>query len=564
MKRIQLFLFTISFLSGCNEAPPEQRVYWAGQPSGWAEFNREERGMQSDPKGRMAEFDREVESVEFEYFDCIWIESADGTQLAANVFIPLVDSAQGFPAVVFSNSWVLEEHEYFMPALSLVQRGYIVLSYSSRGWGLSGGQVQTAGPKDVEDVHAVVDWLLDNTPTDEDNIGIGGVSYGAGIALMGLAHEPRLKTAVAMSGWADLNKALYAGQTPALIWSTILVGTGYLTGEMDPEIAEMYWRLLSHDDIDGVMAWGEQRSPIRYVDLINDRESPVFLSNNFRDNLFRPNELLAFYEALTVPKQLDLNQGIHMTAELGGLAGLPNEVWNNAFAWLDHWLKDQPQPPRPAVTMQLNHSSEREGFDDWPDDSVVSARYYLESPTLWSNGKLSRDPDPSEKTKKIFSGIDSGASSGVPVLTPILEAHARLPVYHWIPAVNRLHGIIYQTEKLTQPLSIRGIPRITVRVTPSYRRFHLVGYLYDQDSRGKGRLITYGPHSTHEAQPGQPTTVTFELSATADNLPPGHRLVLVIDTFDALYEPPTLVPYSVRFHHDQPHQAFLELPLRVQ
>ncbi len=170
--------------------------------------------------------------------------SADGTQLAGTVFIPQATSVgQTFPAIIFINSWAFEEEEYTVQAAMFASQGYIVLSYDARGWYSSTGLIDVAKPADVQDLSAAVDWLQANTPVDMKNIGAAGISYGAGISLLGLAGEPRIKTAASMSGWGSLTRAQYEQQTPSLVWSAILVGLSYL-GRPDPAILQGFNDLI--------------------------------------------------------------------------------------------------------------------------------------------------------------------------------------------------------------------------------------------------------------------------------------------------------------------------------
>ena len=55
------------------------------------------------------------------------------------------------PALVFISSWGLNDAEYLVQARALAQAGYVVLSYTARGFWGSGGQIDTAGPPDIAD-----------------------------------------------------------------------------------------------------------------------------------------------------------------------------------------------------------------------------------------------------------------------------------------------------------------------------------------------------------------------------------------------------------------------------
>ena len=166
----------------------------------------------------------------FSYDEFISFNSADGTTIEGNLFLPSTNDPNAkFPAIVFINSWSLEEHEYIVQAAKFAKKGYIVLSYSTRGFGKSGGQINVAGPKDMQDLSAALDFLEANTAVDVNNIGAAGISYGAGISLLGLATESRIKTAVPMSGWANLVDSLYGGQSPRLVWGGGVAGSGRLS-----------------------------------------------------------------------------------------------------------------------------------------------------------------------------------------------------------------------------------------------------------------------------------------------------------------------------------------------
>ena len=245
-------------------------------------------------------------------------ESGASVKITGNVFVPKGPASARYPAIIFINSWSLNEYEYIVQAAKFAKEGYITMSYSTRGFGVSGGQINVAGEKDIQDLKNVIKWLKSNTPVDAENIGLAGISYGAGISLLGLAQIDEVKTACAMSGWGDLQDSLWAGESPQQAWGSILILSGYFTGRMDPVIKDMYLNLVKYDNVETTKAWAASRSPMSYVESLNRANKPVYISNNFQDELFNPNQVLNFFEALTVPKRLDLNQGIHATAETAG------------------------------------------------------------------------------------------------------------------------------------------------------------------------------------------------------------------------------------------------------
>lgn len=507
-----------------------------------------------------------IPSDSFHFDDSITVSSSDSVEIAANLFTPKASApASGFPAIIFVNSWVLDEHEYLLQAAQFAQKGYLVFSYSARGWGCSGGEVDVVGNKDMQDVSAIVDWLQANTQIDSSNIGISGISYGSGISLMGLAKEPRIKTAVAMSTWGSLTDSLFQHETPRIFWGFFLVSSGLFTANLDPAIVQNYQNLILHQNIPETLEWAEQRSVNNVVNLINERNAPVYLANNFGDNLFQPNNLLKFYSQITGPKRLDLNQGTHASGEGFGLVGLENYTWSNTHRWFDYWLKDLDTGimQENAVTMDVDLSNYRDEFVDWPIPNQQESTFYLGARGLFSNGDLRDSPYSPwwSKTNRILSGLDTFATTGIPVLSAILDAHLDLPVKTHVNTISRVNGIYFDTPTLQSELKIRGIPKVKLNVEPSSSRMQLVAYLYDVAPNGMGTLITHGPVTLHNASKNRTQSVEWELVATAYDVPAGHKVGIAFDTFDILYGVPTILPYSVEFKFKSGLDSSLSLPI---
>jgi predicted acyl esterase len=88
------------------------------------------------------------------------------------------------------------------------------VSYTTRGFWNAGGVVELASPNDVKDAQHVVDWAIQNTCNDSNgnlnrNVGVGGMSYGAGIGLLLAAQDSRIKAVGMLSGWFDLESCFY-------------------------------------------------------------------------------------------------------------------------------------------------------------------------------------------------------------------------------------------------------------------------------------------------------------------------------------------------------------------
>jgi predicted acyl esterase len=487
------------------------------------------------------------------------IPTKDGLLLQAELFVPR--GTGSFPAVVFVNSWTMGDFEYLFQAMSFAQAGYVVLSYAARGWGGSGGTINVAGPDDMQDLSTVLDWLQANAPVDMSNVGMAGVSYGGGLSLMGLTKESRVKTAVSMSGFVDIKRALWDHETPRLVWGLILLTSGYATGNMDPVIGQITQDFLTDSNIDQALAWATPRSPVTFVNELNAANKPVYISNNMSDELFSPNPVLDYFAMLKVPKRLDLNPGEHAQAEIPGLLGMPDYVWGNVHDWFDYWLKgiDTGIMNRPPVSIARKYADGRVELDGWPASTVTERKFYLYPRNWYSTiGALFDSPDTASYTQQFWSGLDTVATSGFPVISSVLQPITGLGTYMAPALVDPVNGVVYQSPPLDNGLAIRGKATLHVPVSSSIGEMMLVAYLYDLDGI-IAQLLTYGVGTVHNAAAGEVVDMDIDMSALAHDIAPGHRLVVAVDTFDLLYAPPTLDIYSVNFQLGTSDPASLDV-----
>ncbi len=449
----------------------------------------------------------------------VGIPGSGGITLRANVITPAGPGRH--PVVILPSSWSLNDLEYLAQATRLAESGYVVVSYTSRGFWLSGGRIEVAGPPDVADISKVIDWTLAHTPADPHRIGMAGVSYGAGLGLMGAAHDRRIRAVVALSGWADLIGSIYSGRTQHLQAAAMLGATGYLTGRPSAQLQQVLADFLAsrYDKEAAMIAWGKERSPATYLDQINANGAAIMLGNAWGDSLFPPNQLAAFYDRLKVPKRLEFRPGDHATAEAGGLLGLPNDVWNDARRWLDHYLKgtadgiDREAP----VQLESRTGGGYEGYRSWASVPTATRRIALGG------------------THTIAGGVDSGADGGLIFLSQLADQFAKEPPAVAVPLLPRSAAAAWQSPVYGTAQRVRGTAHLHTTLTTTADKATVVAYLYDVDAAGVGKLITHAPQTWTGLTPGTPFTADFDLFSTAYDVPAGHRLAVVIDSADPLY-----------------------------
>ncbi|WP_444920302.1 CocE/NonD family hydrolase [Microbulbifer sp. CnH-101-G] len=491
-----------------------------------------------------------------EYISDLDITSFDGTVLDANLFIPETPApAGGYPTVIFTNSWGLEKRQYHFQAKELAENGYLVLSYSTRGFGHSDGLVDVAGENSIADVGVLIDWLETNYSVGK--LGMAGISYGGGISLLSAAQDPRIDAVAALSGWADVVEALYPNETVNLVWGSLLVTTAF---DKEAELEQVWSDLRSGQNLAQVIEFGAKRSAISYIDQLNENGTAVLVSNNFADYLFKPNSMTDFYSLLEGPKKLLLNPGTHAITET--LSGNDGHIWSTSFRWFDHHLKgeDNGIDREPKVDMTVRISNKLEHYDDYPVTEESTTWYLQPRFTMFNSGGMETGKyDGWSWSNEFHGGWDTFAGTGIPLVSDALEGFG-IPVYAPMMAINGYYAIEYKSPRQSDTLQIRGAPKLEMWIEPSKREVQLNVHLYDVNMFGLGRLITHAPITVRTDEPGKKQKIALELFTTSYDVPAGHRVVMAIDTQGPIYKKPQDTNYTIEVPYSSSKVSSLTVP----
>jgi putative CocE/NonD family hydrolase len=236
--------------------------------------------------------------------------------------------------------------------------GYIVLSYTARGFGdgESGGRVTLAGPDEIEDLRHVIDWLT----TDPDHvigprvtkIGVLGGSYGGAHSFQ-IASDPRVSAVIPLVGWTDLEQALYpngaikyklgiaefysgldqrVGRPPFYNFTQFEfdlfdgAAEGRVAGNVKQALSD---RSIAHMNADGQEVLDPARQP----------RVPTFIIQSWDDYLFPSTQVLDVFSQITAPKQIYLGRHGHPP---GGnrYEGEDYYIATEVLSWFDHYLRD--------------------------------------------------------------------------------------------------------------------------------------------------------------------------------------------------------------------------------
>jgi ABC-2 type transport system ATP-binding protein len=320
------------------------------------------------------------------------IESFDGTELGTTLYEPTSDGPH--PAMLMTHGYGLTRNisPFVITRARLYARnGYATLTYDSRGFGDSGGQVNVDGPKEVKDAQTLITWLAnrENVLTDSQNdprIGMDGTSYGGGIQLNTAAAEgrgdgvsesdDRLDAIVPRWAWNDLTYSLGPNGVIKRNWAAFLVLLGTVTGSLfgddpidyvqtqTPELYEILLEGLTQNRLtEEAQAFFDARSPSQDVEGIT---APTLLIQGWPDTLFTPLETVWTGEGLDDAEfRYIFSNGGHST-EL--LSSLPQQEYLNqqALEWIDTHLRGDGASDLPGVTYYERQSGDWSTADDLP------------------------------------------------------------------------------------------------------------------------------------------------------------------------------------------------------
>jgi putative CocE/NonD family hydrolase len=237
-----------------------------------------------------------------------------------------------------------------------------------------------------------------------------------------------------------------------------------------------------------------------------------------------------------VPKRLQLSVGDHGGAEAAGLAGRSAQVWTDAAAWLDHYLRgtDNGIQAQGAVQLEDVRTGRMHRYSGWTAATGTGTTHYLGA----ANGGAAAGGIASAPATGWRTTIDVGEKSTAesPPIQLGRGSQFRLASGVRIAGISRTAAAVWEGHAGSAQRLVVGSPTVHLTVTPSATSTTLIAYLYDVDASGSGTLMTYQPYSLVRATAGAPTSLDIALQPIAWTLPAGHRLSLVIDTVDWRYQ----------------------------
>ncbi|MGH2774235.1 MAG: CocE/NonD family hydrolase [Actinomycetota bacterium] len=487
--------------------------------------------------------------------DPIILESKDGTPIVATLMLPPGASATSPAPVVFqTHGWGGTRAKSPSELLSvLLERGYAVLTWDSRGFGESGGEANIGAPGfEVADARMLIDYvarrseILQDSPGDPQMGWIGG-SNAAGVQFNTAAVDKRVDALVPEISWGNLVRDLLPGDVLKQTWDLILYGAGGATaatlgiwspagpqaGIFAQEIHEAFVQGAALGELDdSLIEWFSKRSTTVRSHRV---DAPTLIIQGSVDTLFPLNDGFENYRHLlragTPVKLITYCGGHTLGCEYpGGTSGDPKNVSEarslpdqRILAWLDRHVRNKGVGTGAPVEWQAQDG------------------YYYESPSFplpMTRGRATRPTTDVTLTGPGATGGDELASGGPAPQTEIGTTAHRATIL----------------GKANRPRAVLGNPRISIEGSVLGVKGHSFFELIDVAP--DGTRVTLDDQTMPRALPLGEFKKSFDMHGVSWMLPRGHKLELEITTGSTQYSTPRTGPYQVTFD-----EAVVKLPM---
>ena len=483
-------------------------------------------------------------------------EAGHPVQLDTSLYLP--DSTPA-PVVLLSQGFGGDKHDLDGTARSLAGRGYVVLTYTARGFGRSGGNIHFAAPDyEVHDGTLLIDYLAGLPQVRQvggkPQIATAGSSYGGGLSLLIGAADHRVGAIAADITWNDLSHALFpnfAGSAPGVfkrLWAGQLFSNGFPNpagrgqpspavtgsvrcGRFAPDVCAAYNASAAAGAPNAAMRrLMRKASPATVLGHIT---APTLLTQGEQDSLFPLSEADATARGLAAhgtPVRVVWRPGGHDGAGVGGgVATSEAADWFAAvFAGRVHG------PQRFRFSEQAGVVSAATG--DATEQTLQAAGY----PGIGSTEPVTRTVEVRGPPQPVGAPADGSPAviTTIPGLGGISNRFDQaLAVLPSAPGQTAT----FVSPRLSTGLLIAGTPTVRLVVTSrSTSDVVLFAGLRDLGTDGSATLPSQlvDPLRLTGMRPGVPRTVTVRLPAVVRQVESGHRLALTVSTTDFGYSAP--------------------------
>ena len=452
------------------------------------------------------------------------------------------------PAVVYIHGWggrrLIGEDNL---AYYIAAAGYVVLSYTARGFGdgESGGQVSLAGPNELSDLSHILDWLT----ADPDGVigpqvtklGVVGGSYGGGHSFQ-IASDPRLSAVVPLVGWTDLESSLFPNGA-----INYKLGLDEFYGGLNPSVGTPPFYNYDRLQFEMFDAAAEGRVPGATVKEAlsarsiaepgaNGRENlkpfrqptaPIFIIQSWDDYLFPTSQVLDVYSQITAPKKLYLGRRGHPP---GGNESAAEEFYigTEILRWFNYYLLGVGgTDAKPVASVVAPATFSPTSYSQFPAADATALTLYMKAGNLMTSRR--KGPNQEENAGGVFHPNSIRSSRLGAEIPPRGDMFAATVA----PSGTLPRALVYTTNPFGSDIEVMGPGEFTFFVaSPTSATIDLIVHIYDVSPNGIETEVTVGVFRVSGLTPEETRRVVFRDFGDHWIFRAGHSLRVKVTNID--------------------------------
>jgi putative CocE/NonD family hydrolase len=496
----------------------------------------------------VSEFPRRVREIEN-----LFIPLADGTRLAARIFLPEDAEARPVPAILEILPYRKRDGTAERDALThpyFAGHGYAGVRVDMRGSGESDGLLEDEYLKqEQDDCLEVIAWLAAQSWCS-GAVGMMGISWGGFNGLQVAARRPpALKAVITLCSTDDRYADDIHFMGGALLnanlgWASTMFA--YMSRPPDQALVGERWRAMWLERLENMPLlidnWlRHQRRDAFWkhasvCENLSQIVCPVYAIGGWADGY--SNVIPRLLAGLTAPCKGLIGPWAHKYPHFA-LPGPAMGFLQEALRWWDKWLKGVETGIMDGPALRA-----------WMLDSVRPHSWYAERPGRWV-GEASWPPAGIEQRRLFLT--EHGLADRATATRPLAIASPETVGLHagiWCPhgsapdepgdqREDDAKSLVFDTAPLASRLEILGAPVVELEVAADRPNAKIAVRLCDVHPDGASTRVTYGilnltHRDGHERptplEPGRRYKIRLQLNDIAYAFPPGHRLRLAIST----------------------------------
>ena len=401
-------------------------------------------------------------------------QTAPGVFIDTSIYLPKKTPA---PAILLAHGFGGSKDSVVTEAQAFQKRGYVVMTWTARGFGKSTGQISMNSlSAEIADVQQLITTLSKRKDVLQDRagdpvVGITGGSYGGAAALLTASQDKRIDAVVADITWNDLSQALFPQSSKDLdepgpfkkIWTGTFFALATLQSAYLGECGALTneWCAAYKSAVMNGQPSTAERKLLRSVSpasVLSSIKAPTLLSQGQADSLFPLNESSQTAAALK-KNGVPISMIWHAAGHDGG-ADEKKYLQEQYSRWFDKYLLKQ------EIDFPLFQFTKTNGSISLQDSTAIPKSFT--ATRLPFEAEMKQLPLLAQPAAMSYpvGGIPSAISSlpGIGAAGS-LAATVASSFAGFSPAFVPGQSGFLDSAVLQEPISVTGSSRIKVRVT---------------------------------------------------------------------------------------------------